>query len=80
MSCPYAFIFGTPEKGFHSTRIIGLALYDILGTIGLAVLTTWIFKISLVSSLIGWFVAGELLHYYFGSQTAFLSMVGITAC
>jgi hypothetical protein len=80
MACPHAFIFGTPTKGFHSTRIFGLALFDILGTVGLAVLTTWIFNISLVSSLIGWFVAGELLHYYFGSQTAFLSTIGVTAC
>ena len=80
MSCPHAFIFGKPETGFHSTRIMGLALYDILGTIGLALLTSWIFKISIVSSLIGWFVFGEFLHYYYGSQTAFLTMLGITAC
>lgn len=32
MACPYKYIFGIPEQGFHSTRIMGLALNDTLGT------------------------------------------------
>ena len=65
-------VFGEPGKGFHATRIGGLALYDILGTIGLALATTYFFNVSILWSLIGWFVFGEVLHWYFGVKTAFL--------
>lgn len=78
MSCPKQFLFGVPGEGFHSTRIFGLALGDILGTIGLALLTTWIFKIQFLYSLIAWFVFGELLHYVYGSNTAFLKTIGLS--
>jgi hypothetical protein len=30
--------------------------------------------------LICWFVGGEILHWVFGSQTAFLTTLGIKAC
>ena len=80
MSCPYKYILGIPGKGFHSTRFMGLALNDTLGTIGLALLTSWIFNINIWLSLIVWFISGEVLHYMFGVQTAFLSMIGIKAC
>jgi len=32
---------------------------------------------SFLISLIVWFTVGEILHYIFGVQTAFLKMVGI---
>lgn len=65
--------FGEPNKGFHATRIMGFALYDILGTILIAWLTSWYFGISIWYSLLGWFVAGELLHWWFGVKTAFMN-------
>ena len=68
-------VFGEPNKGFHATRIGGLALYDILGTIALALATSYYFDISVVLSLIGWFVFGEILHWYFGVKTAFLKWI-----
>ena len=80
MSCPYANALGVPGQGIHSNRIAGLALNDILGTIGLAILTSWMFKVSFLHSLIGWFILGEVLHYAFGTNTAFLRMIGITPC
>ena len=80
MSCPYKYILGIPGKGFHSTRFMGLALNDTLGPIGLDLLTSWIFNINIWLSLIVWFISGEVLHYMFGVQTAFLSMIGIKAC
>ena len=80
MGCPYKFIFGIPGQGFHSTRFMGFALNDWLGTLGLAYITTFFIKISLWKSFFWWFVIGEILHYLFGSQTAFLTFLGITAC
>ena len=80
MSCPYKHALGIPGEGFHAPRILGFARNDTLGTIVLAILTTWIWGIPLWKSLVGWFVGGELLHWMFGTQTAFLTLVGIRAC
>jgi hypothetical protein len=80
MGCPHAFLFGKPGTGCHSTRFLGYAVGDTLGTIGLALITAWYFKIDWKISLLVWFVVGELLHYYYGTQTAFLTTLGITAC
>ena len=78
MSCPYANILGVREKGFHSSRIFGLALNDILATIVLAMITAYILKINVVFSFIVWFILGEILHILFGTDTAFLEMIGMT--
>lgn len=80
MSCPYKDIFGKPNTGFHSKRVLGLALGDTVGTIGLGVVFSWIFHASLLYSILGMFVLGEVLHYFFGVQTAFLTMLGIKSC
>ena len=80
MPCPYANILGEPGKGVHSARIFGLALNDTLMTIAAAIITAYIFNINVFLSFLYWFVAGEILHYLFGTNTAFLRMIGINAC
>ena len=73
-------IFGKPETGFHATRFGGYAVGDTVGTIILALISAWFFKIDWKLSILIWFVVGELSHYYFGVQTAFLTTIGVTAC
>ena len=80
MPCPYAHALGVPGEGVHAQRFMGLALNDTIATIVVALLTAWLFNVSFLYSLIGWFVAGEVLHYAFGVNTAFLKMIGITPC
>ena len=80
MSCPYANALGVPGEGVHAQRFMGLALNDTIATVVAALLTAWLFNISFLYSFIGWFVAGEVLHYAFGVNTAFLKMIGITPC
>jgi hypothetical protein len=80
MPCPYSTLLGVPGEGIHAQRFLGLALNDTLMTIAAAVLTSYFFSITLLTSLIAWFVAGEVLHYIFGVNTAFLKMIGITPC
>jgi hypothetical protein len=77
MPCPYANLLGVPGEGVHKPRIFGFALVDILLTIVAALITTFIFKIDIWLSLLGWFVLGEVLHYVFGTQTAFIKMLGL---
>jgi len=78
MGCPYKYILGIPGQGFHSTRIFGYALYDTLATIVLAAFTAYLLKVPFIPTLVIWFIVGELLHYLFGTQTAFLTSIGVT--
>jgi len=77
MGCPYKYALGIPGQGFHSTRIFGYALYDILATIVLAFVTSYLLRVSFLPVLVFWLVAGEILHYVFGTQTAFLTSIGV---
>lgn len=78
MPCPYANILGVRGQGVHSSRIFGLALNDILGTILIAIITSYVLKINVLVSFAAWFILGEVLHYVFGTDTAFLEMIGMT--
>jgi hypothetical protein len=78
MSCPFANALGIPGQGFHAARIGEFALNDVLGTIGLAALTSSMANDSFSKHLLGWFVAAEVSHYYFGVDTAFLRLTGLS--
>lgn len=80
MSCAYSELLGVRGQGVHSKRIAGFALNDILATIIAALLTSYFFKISVIVSLVSWFIAGEVFHYIFGVDTAFLELIGIPRC
>jgi len=75
---PYAFIFGKPGEGAHSRRFFGFALVDLIGTVLLGVMVTYFYGVPLWKSVLGMFVLGEILHYLFGSQTKFLTTLGVT--
>ena len=75
MSCPYANALGIPGKGIHSTRILGMALNDWLMTIGLSAILSYFLNIHFLIVLIEVFILGEVLHYWFGLNTAFLKMI-----
>jgi hypothetical protein len=77
MGCPYKYILGIPGQGFHSTRIFGYALNDTIATIVLALVTAYLFNLPFLPTLLFWLVVGEILHYVFGTQTAFLTSIGV---
>ena len=80
MPCPYANALGIPGQGFHASRIGGLALNDILGTLALAGLYSATTKTPFFRATLGWFVLAEALHYAFGVRTAFLEALHISSC
>lgn len=80
MLCPYKTLLGIREQGVHSPRVLGLARNDIVMTVLGALATSYFFNVSILWSLIGWFVAGEVLHILFGVDTAFLELLGIPPC
>ena len=77
MSCPYRYVFGVPGQGFHSYRFMGIAIGDTVGTILLAWLTSYLTGTGFWWNVFVWFVIGEILHYYFGTPTAFLKGIGM---
>lgn len=77
MPCPFANILGEPNTGVHSIRLFGFSLIDILLTVLVAYLIAKAYKINFWYSLFGLFVLGEILHYVFGTKTAFLKMIGL---
>ena len=91
MPCPYANLLGEPGKGVHEARIFGLARNDTLMTIIAAIITSYyvnprdtdeiykvLFSYTFLYSFAAWFTAGEILHYLFGTNTAFLKMIGMS--
>ena len=77
MSFPYENLLGVPREGVHATRIFGLSFVDIFLTLLLALFTAYVTKTYILTNLLFWFTVGEILHYIAGTQTAFLTMVGI---
>jgi len=49
-------------------------------TVVAAALIAYFYGYSFLYTLVGLFVLGEVLHYLFGVQTAFLTMIGVEAC
>ena len=78
MPCPFASALGIPHKGFHEARIGNYAYNDVIGTFGLAWLTSYLFNIDIKKSLLSWFVAGQVMHYAFGVKTAFLEDINMS--
>ena len=58
-------------------RLLGYSVVDTVLTVLAAYLTTLVVKIEFMNSLIAWFVVGEVMHYTYGVQTAFLTTLGI---
>jgi hypothetical protein len=77
MSCPYANLFGEPNTGVHSIRVFGIAVVDTVLTVLAAYVIAKAYKINFWYSFLGLFVLGEILHYLFGTKTAFLKMIGL---
>ena len=76
-SCPYANILGEPGKGVHSWRVGPFAAADTIATIVAAIITAYLYNINVWYSLIGWFIAGEILHWIFGVRSAALVGAGL---
>ena len=80
MNCPfkkYSDIFGLPNTGAHSYRILDTAIIDYILTILLAIFLTHITKIPLVITTIFSFILGIILHILFGVETNTLKYFGI---
>ena len=73
----YRDIFGAPGTGPHRFRFMGVAIFDFLMTILLAIFITWKFKVPLDLSIIGVLVLAIIFHILFGVETGALKYLGI---
>ena len=78
--CPYKYVLGIPGQGVHALRLGGISFNDTWMTVVAAALIDYFYGYSFWMTLVGLFVLGEVLHYLFGVQTAFLTMIGVEAC
>ena len=73
--CKYKNIFGEPNTGFHSIRILNIAIFDVVSTIVLGIVIQFLlqkifnYNISLYILLIILFGLGILLHRLFCVRT-----------
>lgn len=67
--CKYKDSLGMPNKGIHSYRFLGFAVFDVLFTIIGAILISYFLKTPLVYTIISVFVLGIILHRLFCVRT-----------
>lgn len=67
--CKYKDALGIPEKGVHSYRFMGVAIFDVILTIILAIIISYFYKISFFYTLIFLFILGIILHRLFCVRT-----------
>ena len=70
--CQYKDILGEPSQGFHSARLFGLARNDLIGTVIGAWLLSYWRNWSFLKTLLVVFILGQILHWLFCVDTAFL--------
>ena len=67
--CSYKNMFGVPGQGVHSYRIFNIAVVDVLATLVLAFIISFIFNVSFFYTSIILFALGILLHRLFCVRT-----------
>jgi hypothetical protein len=68
--CKYKHVFGEPRKGVHSYRVAGVAAVDVLGTMAVAMLISFVFSWSFWTVLPATLVLGIVLHRLMCVDTA----------
>jgi hypothetical protein len=70
MFCQYRDSLGKPNEGFHSTRLFGMAAYDVLGTIIIIIALAYYFDASLLMTAGIVTIITVLAHRLFCVNTA----------
>ena len=67
--CKYKNALGIPGKGVHSTRFMGVAVFDVIATLVVAFIISYYTKYSFIYVSIFLFVLGIILHRLFCVRT-----------
>lgn len=83
MSCAfsqYKDTFGTPGQGLHSYRFLGVAVVDLILSLVLAAVITYLTGFPLILSIVTVLLVGMVLHLMFGVNTSALKYLGGVSC
>ena len=69
MLCQYKNIFGEVGTGFHSTRFFDIAIYDVIGTFGLALILQVLSGLSYRLCVLIMFLIAIISHRLFCVRT-----------
>ena len=67
--CRYKNIFGIPGEGIHSYRVYNIAIMDVIGTILIGLIISFLFDTPLIKTIILLFLLGCIMHYLFCVDT-----------
>ena len=67
--CKYKDLFGKPNDGIRKYRIFDISLFDVGVVVICSVFISWLFKISLILTLIVIFTLGIVVHRIFCVKT-----------
>ena len=69
MWCKYKNIFGSPGEGVHKYRIFNIAIVDLLLTILLAIIISYLFQTNIWITLFFVLLLGIIIHKMFCVKT-----------
>jgi len=69
MLCKYKDVLGIPNKGLHQYRIFNIAVFDVILTIIVAFIISYIFNINFILTVIILFLLGIIIHRIFCVKT-----------
>lgn len=75
MFCKYKNILGFPKEGFHASRFLGFAFNDLIGTLIIAIIFAYQFKISYVVSVMMFLTIAVIMHRLFCVNTALNTII-----
>jgi len=73
--CQYKNILGEPNKGFHKARLFGFASNDVVGTIMIAIIISYLYKYPFIVVLLILFLVAQILHWMFCVDTQFIKLL-----
>lgn len=75
MFCKYRNIFGKPGEGFHSIRVLDVAILDVIGTLLVAIVVSKAFGVNFLLTTATMFVLAILVHRMFCVNTKINKMM-----
>ena len=67
--CKYKDSLGKPKEGVHSTRVFGLAFWDVMMTVVSGILIAKQFKLKVMETITALFIIGIVSHRVFCVRT-----------
>jgi hypothetical protein len=67
--CKYSDIFGKPNEGIHSYRVFNIAIVDLILTVIIVIILSYMFNLNFISLLIVVLLLGIILHRVFCVKT-----------